>query len=73
MNTLNIKLEKTLVEKAKTKTQTSHLTVAQQIAHWVNIGMVAEENPELSYEFIKSALLGNVERKSKRTDLYILD
>lgn len=63
MNPLNVKLEKALVEKAKTKAQTTHLTIAEQIAHWVNIGMVAEENPELSYEFIKSALLGNVERK----------
>lgn len=59
MNTLNIKLEKTLVEKAKTKTQTSHLTVAQQIAHWVNIGMVAEENPCLSYSAIEKKVGGD--------------
>ena len=31
-------------------------SVPKQIEHWVKIGRIAEENPDLPYEFIKGVL-----------------
>ena len=36
-------------------------SVPKQIEHWVKIGKIAEENPDLPYEFIKNALETKVE------------
>ena len=33
-------------------------SVPKQIEHWVKIGKIAEDNPDLPYEFIKNTLLG---------------
>jgi len=31
----------------------SNHSIAKQIEHWARIGRIAEENPDLTYEFIK--------------------
>jgi len=32
--------------------------------YWARIGKIAEENPDLSYDFIKNILLGKIEAES---------
>ena len=39
-------------------------SVSMQIEHWVRIGKVAEENPDLPYAFIEDALKGKSEMDS---------
>ena len=36
-------------------------SVSMQIEHWVRIGKMAEENPDLPYAFIEDALIGKAE------------
>ena len=38
-------------------------SIPKQIEHWVKIGKVAEENPDLPYEFIKGVLEAHEEIK----------
>jgi hypothetical protein len=39
-------------------------SLPKQIEHWARIGKIAEENPDLPYEFIKDILLGLEEVKT---------
>ena len=41
-----------------------------QIEHWVSIGRIAEENPDLPYGFIKDILLSKSEMKDNTTTPY---
>ena len=36
-------------------------SVSMQIEHWVRIGKIAEENPDLPYAFIEDVLIGKAE------------
>ena len=36
-------------------------SIPKQIEHWVKIGKLAEENPDLPYSFIKDALVAKLE------------
>jgi hypothetical protein len=36
-------------------------SIPKQIEHWVKIGKLAEENPDLPYNFIKDALEAKIE------------
>jgi hypothetical protein len=36
-------------------------SLSMQIEHWVRIGKIAEENPDLPYAFIEDVLLGKAE------------
>ncbi len=46
---------------------------AGQIEHWAKIGRIAEENPDLSYEFIKDILLAKAEIDNGLVDDYEFD
>ena len=41
-------------------------SLAGQIEHWAKIGKIAEENPDLSYEFIKNILIAQEEAKAEK-------
>lgn len=47
-----IKLDDTLVEAARIYGEASHRSAPKQIEHWATLGRIAEQNPDLSYEFI---------------------
>lgn len=55
MTTINLSDE--LVEKAKKYGSVYSRSTPKQIEYWAKIGKVAEENPDLPYEFIKDVLL----------------
>lgn len=42
-----------------------------QILHWAKIGRMAEENPDLSYNFIKDTLLGLDDFQNGNTEEYV--
>jgi len=48
-------------------------SVAEQLEHWEKIGKIAEENSDLTYEFIKNILIAEQEAKSDKLELYIFD
>ena len=56
MPTSAIRLSEDIMKAAITYALNNSRSVPKQIEHWVKIGRIAEENPDLPYEFIKGAL-----------------
>lgn len=64
MATSIIRLDKKLIARALKQAKAQNRTLSQQIEHWVKIAQIAEDNPDLPYEFIKQALAAKAERDS---------
>jgi hypothetical protein len=47
------------------------ITTDKQINHWAKIGKIAEENPDLSFEFIQSVLEARQEALDGQTEPYL--
>ena len=58
---ISIKLSDELVDQARRYGSVFHRSPPKQIEYWSRIGRIAEENPELSYAFIKEILLAEQE------------
>ncbi len=52
-----IKLPDDLMAEAKKYANVYSRSVPKQIEYWAKIGKIAEENPDLPYEFIKDVLI----------------
>lgn len=72
MNTA-VRLSEAMVMQASTSAKAMHRSVSKQIEYWARIGKVAEENPDLSYSFIKDILLGQQEAAMKQLEAYQFD
>ena len=71
MNSTAVKLSNDIVRTAGVYAPINSRSVPKQIEHWVKIGKVAEENPDLPYEFIKSVLEAREEMKTEKPEPYI--
>lgn len=58
-----VKLSLNILENAKKAASQTGKSIPEQIEHWSKIGKVAEENPDLTYRFIKGILLSLEEAK----------
>ncbi len=67
---MTVKLSDELLAEAKRHASAFSRSVPKQIEHWAQIGRIAEDNPDLSYEFIKSILLGLQEAADGHTTPY---
>jgi hypothetical protein len=47
-------------------------SVAGQIEYWAKIGKIAEDNPDLSYEFIKSILVSLQQIEEGQVEPYLV-
>ena len=61
MSTNAIRLSEEIIKVATVYAPINSRSVPKQIEHWVKIGKVAEENPDLPYEFIKDAIEAKLE------------
>ncbi len=52
-----IKLSDKLIEDARRYGKVFHRSMPKQIEHWATIGKIAEDNPDLPYDFIKDILI----------------
>lgn len=68
-----VKLSENIVSEAKIISRVLNRSVAGQIEHWVRIGKIAEENPDLSYEFIKNILIAREEVEEGKLKPYRFD
>jgi len=57
----SIKLSEELLNSARHYANVYSRSVPKQIEYWSRIGKIAEENPDLSYDMIKSILIGMAE------------
>ena len=56
-----IRLSEEIVKEAAIYAPHNLRSVPKQIEHWIKIGKIAEDNPDLPYEFIKDALEAKLE------------
>jgi hypothetical protein len=67
---MSVKLSEEILSDAKIISKAFHRSVAGQIEHWATIGKIAEENPDLTYDFIKKILIAREEAKAGKVSEY---
>ena len=70
MATTSIRLDQELVDKATIIAKALSRTVPKQIEHWAKIGAIMEDNPELSSEFVKQAIMAKAEKEMGQLKSY---
>jgi len=71
MNSTAVRLSEDIVRTAGVYAPVNSRSVPKQIEHWVKIGKIAEENPDLPYEFIKKILETREEMKTEKPMPYV--
>ena len=66
-----VKLSANIVSDAKIMSKALNRSVAGQIEYWARIGKIAEENPDLTYAFIKKMLVARQEVPSGNLEPYV--
>lgn len=66
-----IKISETLVHKALLRAKAMRRSTAGQIEFWANIGQIAEDNPDLSFTFIRDILIAKEEADANQLEEYI--
>lgn len=67
----SVRMDDRFVQDAQVYANANHRSVPKQIEHWAQIGRIAEENPDLPYEFIKDALLATAELEAGDVEAYV--
>ena len=65
-----VKLSEEIVSEAKIISRALNRSLAGQIEHWAKIGKIVEENPDLTYEFIKGILIAQEEAEAGKLKPY---
>ena len=66
----SVRLSDSLVKQAQAVASVMSRSGAGQIEHWAKIGKIVEENPDLSYEFIRDSLIAKAEVDNGCVDDY---
>jgi hypothetical protein len=69
-NSRAVKLSKDIINEAHKYAAVFSRSVPKQIEHWARIGRIAEENPDLPYNFIKDILVSLEEVKNEKPSPY---
>ena len=67
----SVRHDSEFVTQAQVHAKATKRSVPKQIEHWAEIGRIAEDNPDLSYEFIKDALLATAEINGGNAKPYV--
>lgn len=67
----SVRLDDDFVSEAQVYAEVHKRSVPKQIEFWAEIGRIAEDNPDLPYEFIKDALSATNEAKAGRLTPYV--
>ena len=70
MTSTNLRLDDELVTEARVIGQVMSRSTAKQIEHWAKIGKILEENPDLSYAFVKEALVSKAQADAGLIEAY---
>ncbi len=54
----SITLSKKTMNRAKGAAKEHSCSVSEQIEHWIKIGRLVEDNPDLPYDVIRNILIG---------------
>lgn len=70
MATSSVRLDRALVEKAAIMAKAYSRSTSKQIEHWAKIGEIMEDNPDLSYEFVRQAIVSKAEKEAGKLEEY---
>ncbi|GLX81862.1 TA system antitoxin ParD family protein [Thalassotalea eurytherma] len=73
MTTSSIKLDQSLIDDANIIAKALNRTASEQIEHWCKIGKTMEDNSDLTYDFVKQALIAKEEKNSDLLETYTFD
>lgn len=65
-----VELSENIISDAKISSKVLNRSVSAQIEHWVKIGKIVEENPDLTYEMIKTILVAKQEEQMDKLEAY---
>ena len=65
-----VKISDDLIREARRYGSVYSRSVPKQIEYWMTIGKIAEENPDLPYQFIKEILLAQSELQDSQVTPY---
>ncbi|MCG7587851.1 ParD-like family protein [Photobacterium sp. OFAV2-7] len=67
----SVRLDDEFVTHAKIHAEAESRSVPKQIEYWAKIGQMMVDNPDLSYEFVREALLATEEAKQGMVKRYV--
>ena len=67
----SVRLDDEFVSEAQVYAEAQKRSVPKQIQYWAEIGRIAEDNPDLPYDFIKDVLTASTEAKAGRLTPYV--
>ena len=70
MATVSIRLDKDLINRATIIGKALDRTTPKQIEHWAKIGKIMEDNPDLTYEFVRQAVIAKAEIEAGELERY---
>ena len=68
-----VKLSDSIISEAKIMSKALNRSLAGQIEHWAKIGRIAEENPDLTYDLIRSILIAQQDAQVGNLEPYDFD
>jgi ParD-like antitoxin of type II bacterial toxin-antitoxin system len=68
-----INISEKIVQAANIQAKVFNRSVDGQIDYWAKIGKIAEENPDLSFTFIKEVLISREEVLAGETEPYLFE
>ena len=68
---ISVRLDSEFVNDVQVYAEAYKRSVPKQIEHWAEIGRMAEDNPDLPYEFIKDAVVAMAEVKAGKLTPYV--
>ena len=67
---VSVRLDEIIVSKAQVMAKVESRSLPKQVEHWVRIGQMVEDNPDLPYAFIREALLAKAELENGEVTKY---
>ena len=58
---VNVRMDKSFVDDVAAHAKTVGRSTPKQVELWARLGRLVEQNPELTYDFIKEAALAKIE------------
>lgn len=67
----SIRLDDTFIEDVRISAQAQSRSVPKQIEHWGRIGKLMEDNPDLTYAFLREVLEARAEMEAGKVSKYV--
>lgn len=68
---ISVRHDDEFVEIARIYAKANKRSIFKQIEHWVVIGKMVEDNPDLPYYFVKEAIIATAEANAGKATKYV--